>query len=116
MIRQVNALATGGLAPDLTILLDVSPEVGLARVAGREAAARQPQLGEIAGVDQIEQRRLKYHQRVRAGYLALAEADPERIKVVPTTAVTPAAVASQVRTILAQARPDLFAGLVTVTE
>ncbi len=60
-----------GLRPDLTILLDVEPEVGLARAAGRGRAA-----------DRFEQERLEFFERVRARYLDLAAAEPERFRVV----------------------------------
>ncbi len=60
-----------GLRPDLTILLDVDPEVGLARAAGRGRAA-----------DRFEQERLEFFERVRARYLDLAAAEPERFRVV----------------------------------
>jgi dTMP kinase len=60
------------LAPDLTILLDVSPEIGLRRASGR------------GGPDRFEQEKLDFHQRVREKYLELAQNDPDRIKVVGT--------------------------------
>ena len=55
--------------PDLTVLLDLPPEVGLARARGRAAA------------DRLESESLDFHQRVRATFLALAEADPDRYLV-----------------------------------
>lgn len=79
-VRQVNAFATGGLLPDLTLLLDVTPEVGLARV-GRRALA--------SSGDRIEQRKLDYHRRVREYYLRLADEEPGRVRVVPTDGRTP---------------------------
>lgn len=66
-ILRLNELATGGLKPDLTILLDLEPEEALHR-SGRE--------------DRIENRDLAYYRRVREGFLWLAEEEPERIKVV----------------------------------
>ena len=57
-IRRMSAQATGGLRPDLTVLLDVSPDVGLARVTG--------------GGDRIEAEAVEFHQRVRRTFLALA--------------------------------------------
>lgn len=64
-------LATGGLLPDLTIVLDVDPATGLTRAAGR----RQ--------LDRIEAESLDFHQRVRAGFLDLAAAAPDRYLVLP---------------------------------
>ncbi len=67
-IRALNRWAVGGLVPDLTLLLDLPPEVGLAR-RGRS-------------LNRIEARELAYHRRVREGYLALARAEPERWAIV----------------------------------
>jgi dTMP kinase len=60
---------TGGLTPDLTVLLDLDPGVGLARAAARG----QP--------DRLERADLAFHQRVRAGFLALAAREPGRFVV-----------------------------------
>jgi dTMP kinase len=72
LIRQLNALATDGLCPELTLLLDLDPALGLARVRQR--------LGE-AGPDRLEREQLVFHQRVRAGFVALARQDAARILV-----------------------------------
>ncbi len=74
LIARLNALATGGLRPDLTFLLDLDPAVGLARVAQRAMSPQERH-------DRIEGEVLGFHQRVRAGYRAVATADPERIIV-----------------------------------
>ena len=63
-VDAVNAAATGGLTPDLTLLLDLPPTEGLRR-AGR------------AG-DYMEREALAFHERVRAGYAELARMEPER--------------------------------------
>lgn len=60
-VREANRLATGGLVPDLTILLDLDPEEGFRRL-GRQK--RQ--------LDRIENETLEFHRRVRTGYLELA--------------------------------------------
>ena len=62
-VRSFSAEVTGGLTPDLTLLFDLEPEVGLARVARR---------GEK---DRLEGADLAFHRRVRAGFLAQAEED-----------------------------------------
>lgn len=63
-IHTVTAQATGGLEPDLTLLFDIEPELGLARVAARGQKDR------LEGAD------LAFHQRVRVGFLAQAKTDP----------------------------------------
>ncbi len=70
-IAKLNEWATGGLVPDLTILLDLPPAVGLSR---RHSSA-----------DRLEAEPLDFHQRVRAGFLALAAAAPERYVVLDAT-------------------------------
>jgi len=72
-LARMNALAIGDTRPDLTILLDLDPEVGLARVR-----ARAPQ----RALDRFEAETLAFHRRVRAAYLELAGAEPGRIRVV----------------------------------
>jgi len=69
-LRAIAAVATAGLTPDLTILLDVAPEVGLARKTG-DARNRFE-----AAFD------LEFHQRVRAGFLELARQEPARWRVI----------------------------------
>jgi dTMP kinase len=66
-IRRMNAFATNGVQPDVTILLDVHPLVGLQR--------RATQRGE----DRIEERGLEFQQRVRDAFLDIARAEPERV-------------------------------------
>ena len=72
LIRKVDEIATGGLTPDLTILLDLDAETGLGRAAADHA------------VDKMEKRGKEFHGKVRKGYLTLAEKDPDRIRVVKT--------------------------------
>ncbi len=72
LIARLNALATEGLRPDLTFLLDLDPGVGLAR-ATRRVTERQERH------DRIEAEVLAFHQRVRTGYRAIAAADSERV-------------------------------------
>ena len=70
-VRRVSEWATEGLLPDLTVLLDVVPELGLGRAAVR--TGQNP--------DRLERETVAFHDRVRAGFLALAEADPGRYLV-----------------------------------
>jgi dTMP kinase len=70
-VRRLSRWATNGLRPDLTILLDIDPEVGLerARAAGR-------------GHDRVERESLEFHQRVRQAFRSLAEATPDHYLVI----------------------------------
>jgi len=68
-IRDLNALATGGLLPDLTVLLDLDPAAGMRRIAGRP-------------LDAFERMDQAFHRRVREGYLEIARADKRRVLVV----------------------------------
>jgi len=74
-IEEIGALATGGLEPDLTILLDLDPELA----AGREMAP----FG--AGADRIEKKGIEFQRKVREGFLELARSHPERSRVVDAT-------------------------------
>lgn len=74
-LRVITAFATGGLQPDLTFLLDVPVEVGLARKRGQDANEW----------NRMEQRQREYHERVRAGYREMAMADPARWRVLDAT-------------------------------
>ena len=71
-IRLANDFACDGLKPDLTFLLDVSPEVSHARMHKREEATNTT-------ADRIEKAGDDFHARLRAGFAALAKAEPERI-------------------------------------
>ena len=71
-IRLANDLACDGLRPDLTFLLDVSPEVSHARLRGRESATG-------VRADRIERAGDEFHARLRSGFAALAKAEPGRI-------------------------------------
>lgn len=73
-LRQLLTFVTGGLQPDLTLYLDVSPEEGLAR-------RRQGSLfgEEFSRIDQLE---LDFHRRVHQGYLDLIADDPKRWVVI----------------------------------
>ena len=68
-VKAINYAATGGLKPNLTVLLDISAEEGL----GRKRAERQ---------DRFEGEDIAFHQRVRGGYLKLATNEPERWLVI----------------------------------
>ncbi|UCB42435.1 MAG: dTMP kinase [Dehalococcoidales bacterium] len=69
LVRATNGAATGGLVPDLTVLLDVPVEEGFARKC-------------VKARDRFEQEDIAFHQRVGEGYLKLAQAEPERWLVI----------------------------------
>lgn len=73
VVERANAIATGGLAPDLTLLLDAPANEGLARRSAAGAA------------DHFDREDLAFHERVRAGYLELAHDDPSRWCVIDAT-------------------------------
>ena len=73
-LERLERIATGGLVPDRTILLDVPVEIGLARKAPDDRTRFE------TGFD------LAFHRRVRDGFLALAAAEPGRFVVVDATA------------------------------
>jgi len=70
-VAAINTFATGGLKPHLTILLDLTPEVGMQRVLERSS-------GEL---DRMEQEDQSFFNQVRRGYLQVAEANPDRFLV-----------------------------------
>lgn len=74
-LRLVEALAVDGTRPDLVLLLDAPVEVGLTR-RGRGDPAELTRFEDAARHDRA------FHERVRSGYLALADADPERWRVI----------------------------------
>ena len=74
-LKRINSFATGGLAPDRTILLNVSPEVSATRMRAREAATN-------TGADRMEKAGDDFHFRLRQGFLELAAAEPERFSVI----------------------------------
>jgi len=79
-VRAVNAAGTGGLTPDLTLLLDIEPAVGLRRA--REAAGSPGGSEAWEGGDRLEREALAFHERVREGFLSLAGKELGRIRVV----------------------------------
>ena len=72
VVEPLNRLATGGVKPDITFLLDLEPEDGLARFSG---ANGRPVL------DRIESEALEFHRRVRAAYIDASRREPARFVV-----------------------------------
>jgi dTMP kinase len=65
-LRAWNAFATGGRVPDLTLLIDIDPALGLSRITNGDRLDREP---------------LAFHERIRAGFLAEAEREPARFRI-----------------------------------
>jgi dTMP kinase len=95
-VRLVNAFATGGLSPDLTLLLDVEPEEGVAR---RERAG--------AGADRIERAGDEFHRQVGRAYRLLSGSEPG-VAVVAAGA-DPDSVHATIRDLLRARYPETFA-------
>ncbi|MBI5827347.1 MAG: dTMP kinase [Deltaproteobacteria bacterium] len=76
-VDRANVLAAGGLKPDITVLIDCEAEEGLrrawSRIGSKEGGARE---------DRFEREDVSFHRRVRDGYLRIAGAEPDRVKVV----------------------------------
>ncbi|MFN3395545.1 MAG: dTMP kinase [Thermodesulfovibrionales bacterium] len=70
IINRIDEISTGGVRPDITILIDVDVNVGLMR--NRKANK----------VDRIELEEIEFHRRVRDGYLEIARQEPNRIKII----------------------------------
>lgn len=89
-LRRLLAFTTGGLKPDLTLLVDVDSEVGLRR--------RQAGGGEWNRLDAYE---ISFHKRVREGYHQLASEDPERWRTIDGS-LSPEMVQSNLRRVVAE--------------
>jgi len=68
-LTQLNRLCTGGLTPDVTLLLDVAPGEGL-----RRRGEEKP--------DRLEQEGITFQEKVRQGYLVIAAQEPDRVKII----------------------------------
>jgi len=73
-VSWLSAWATGGLRPELVVLLDIDPAVGLSRASARGN-----------GTDRLESESVGFHDRVRCAFLDLATADPQRYLVLDAT-------------------------------
>jgi dTMP kinase len=78
MLRDLNRIADLGVKPDLTLLFDCPVDIALSRTSRRFA-----EMGEGAGrEDRFENEKAEFHERVRAGFLDLARAEPERFRII----------------------------------
>ena len=96
-VREMNDFATAGLEPDVTLLLDVAPDLGAERQAARGA-----------GADRIERAGSAFHERVAEAYRLLARED-ERVERIDGSA-SPDAVHEAVVRVLTTRFPETFGG------
>ena len=71
-VQAINEFAIGSRMPDQTILFDLDPAIGLARIEANRADE----------INRLDTEGLAFHEKVRAGYLQLAQQNPERIRIV----------------------------------
>ncbi|MDD2484821.1 MAG: dTMP kinase [Eubacteriales bacterium] len=93
-VRVINEIAVRGLAPDLTFLLLLDPEVGKSRICGE--------------LDRLELEKSAYHNEVYQGYLKLAEQNPKRIVVIDADRGIEEIHTEILETIAARIHPDLL--------
>lgn len=72
-VAELNRIATRRLRPDLTIVLDLAPELGLARIRHKKSGR---------STDRMEREALAFHRKVRQGFHKIARQEPNRVKVV----------------------------------
>ncbi len=89
LLRRLNAMANQGITPDLTLLFDCPVEMGLARTNRRQSESAGGETRE----DRFEREKKEFHERVRAGFLELARAEPKRFSIIDAS--RPAAEVSQ---------------------
>ncbi|MDP8218866.1 MAG: dTMP kinase [Candidatus Theseobacter exili] len=80
LIQELNEIATGGLMPDLTVLLDLDVSLGLERairIRKEESASGDS--------DRMESQRIQFHEQVRKGFLSIANDNPDRVKVLDSS-------------------------------
>lgn len=102
-VKHINRIATGGLMPDLTILLDIEPRAGLERALKSDKYRSDSSPGEG---DRIERREIEFHSRVRQAYLSLASESPGRFRVIQATGRKPEDIHSDVLNIVIKAIED----------
>jgi dTMP kinase len=95
LVNRLQAITCGDLAPDLTLILDVPVEIGLARRGRRAPESR------------FEDKGVAFHQRVRDGFLQLAAEEPARCRLIDGTQSTDAVSAALCKVVAARFGLDL---------
>ena len=86
-IHYLNRIATDGVTPDVTFVLDLPVEIGLQRV---QKSRR---------LDRLEREKIEFHRRLREGYRALAKQEPQRLKIIDAQ-VSPECVYAQIQAVI----------------
>ena len=84
-IHHLNRIATEGVTPDVTFVLDLPVEMGLQRVQNSRG-----------GLDRLEREKIEFHRRLREGYQIIARQEPQRLKIIDAQ-VSPKRVYAQIR-------------------
>ena len=84
-IHHLNRIATDGVTPDATFVLDLPVEIGLQRVQNSRG-----------GLDRLEREKIEFHRRLREGYQIIARQEPQRLKIIDAQ-VSPQQVYAQIR-------------------
>lgn len=83
VIKELNKIASGGVKPVLTILLDLDVKTGLGRAIGRNINSQKPEVrSQKSAESRFEEEALEFHQKVREGFLKVASEEPERVKLI----------------------------------
>jgi len=93
LVAQLNRLATDGVTPDLTLVLDLDVAEGLRRARARRGA--------LAACDPFERLAIEFHERVRKGYWAIRDREPDRVALVDADRPEPV-VAAEVAALVAR--------------
>jgi dTMP kinase len=78
LLRSLNLMASQGITPYLTFLLDIPPALGLARTQERNTSG-------AGKIDRFEREKVEFHEKVRSGFLELARQEPDRFVVLDAT-------------------------------
>ncbi|RKU08265.1 dTMP kinase [Candidatus Poribacteria bacterium] len=87
-IDRLNRIATDGVTPEVTFVLDLPVEIGLQRVQNSRG-----------GLDRLEREKIEFHHRLREGYQIIARQEPQRLKIIDAQ-VSPDQVYAQIQAII----------------
>ena len=93
-IHRLNRIATDGVTPDVTFVLDLPVEIGLQRVQNSRG-----------GLDRLEREKIEFHRRLREGYQTIAQQEPQRLKMIDAQ-VSPKQVYAQIQSIIQPLLPQ----------